>query len=131
MRCSRSVESARWALALDDLVAQHIAPFYQDQAAIDFARLTMLRHAVFGAPAPDPQPAHRDRVTFAQLSTAASADPTAFRAFRKMMAMFCLPEEVYTDPQVVSCTREILRPRGSEPPATQPPRELLLDALAT
>jgi len=40
------------APALDALVADHVAPFYEDQAAVDEARLARLRHTIFGAPAP-------------------------------------------------------------------------------
>ena len=44
---------ATQALALDDLIAEHVAPYYADQAAIDGRRLAMLRHAVFGTQPPD------------------------------------------------------------------------------
>ena len=118
------------AFALDDLVARHIAPFYEDQAAIDHARLAALRHTIFGAPAPDPGPAISTRVTYAQLRTAAEFDPVAFRAFWKIMGMLCLPAEVYTDPQVVARTQEVLGHHGTGPPMAQPTRELLLAALA-
>jgi flavin-dependent dehydrogenase len=37
---------AAQALALDRLIAAHVAPFYHDQAAIDAARLAMMRHAL-------------------------------------------------------------------------------------
>lgn len=40
------------ALALEEKVSDHIEPFYTDQAAIDSGRLAMLRHTIFGAPAP-------------------------------------------------------------------------------
>ena len=43
-------DRAGQALALDRLVAAHVAPFYQDQAAIDAARLAMMRHTIFGEP---------------------------------------------------------------------------------
>jgi 2-polyprenyl-6-methoxyphenol hydroxylase-like FAD-dependent oxidoreductase len=39
------------ALALDELVADHVVPFYEDQAAVDYARLAMLRRTVLNAPA--------------------------------------------------------------------------------
>ena len=44
--------------------------------------------------------------------------------------MICPPEEVYTDPQVVACTREALSQHGSGPPVAQPTRDQLLAALA-
>jgi len=40
------------ALVMDALVGEHMAPFYEDQAAIDRARLAALRHTIFGAPVP-------------------------------------------------------------------------------
>jgi hypothetical protein len=122
---------AEQALALDALVAVHVAPFYHDQAAIDQARLMALRHTIFGAPAPDPPPLAPDRITYAQLRAAASVDPTAFRAFWKIMGMMCPPEEVYTDSRVVARTWEILKQRGDRPPIAQPSREQLLTALAS
>ena len=119
------------ALALDRLVGDHVAPFYEDQAVIDRARLARLRHTIFGAPAPDPPPGSPDRVTYAQLRAAAPFDPTAFRAFWKINGMICRPGDVYTDPQVVARTQEVLRHRGSGPPMAQPTRDQLLAALAT
>jgi hypothetical protein len=124
-------DPAAQALALDALVAAHVAPFFDDQAAIDQARLTALRHAIFGAPSPDPPPVTPTRITYAQLRAAASSDPAAFRGFWKIMGMICLPEEVYTDPHVVACTQEVLNRRGHQPPMAQPSREQLLTALAT
>jgi 2-polyprenyl-6-methoxyphenol hydroxylase-like FAD-dependent oxidoreductase len=118
------------ALALDRLVAGHIVPFYEDQAEIDRARLAMLRHAISGGPAPEPPPLRPGRVTYAQLRSAASSDPAAFRAFWKIMGMVGPPAEVYTDPQVVACTQEVLRQRGGGAPVAQPTREQLLAALA-
>jgi 2-polyprenyl-6-methoxyphenol hydroxylase-like FAD-dependent oxidoreductase len=118
------------ALALDGLVAAHVVPFYEDQAAIDYARLTMLRHAVSGGPPPERPAAMPSRVTYAQLRSAALFDPAAFRAFWKIMGMVCPPAEIYTDPRVVACTQEVLRERGGGPPVAQPTREQLLAALA-
>ncbi len=118
------------ALTLDRLVAHHVVPFYEDQAAIDYARLAILRHTIFDAPPPEQAPVVSERVSYAQLRTAASFDPAAFRAFWKIMGMICSPEEVYTDPHVVACTLEVLRRRGSGPTMAQPTRELLLAALA-
>jgi len=124
-------DPAEQALALDALVGAHVAPFYHDQAAIDQARLMALRHTIFGAPAPDPLPVTPDRITYAQLRAAAAVDPTAFRAFWKVMGMMCPPEEVYTDSRVVARTLEILKQRGDRPPIVQPSHEQLLDALAS
>ncbi len=119
------------ALALDRLAADHVVPFYQDQAAIDRARLMMLRHAVFGAaPPPPPPPVIPGRVSYAQLRAAASFDPAAFRAFWKIMGMTCPPDQVYADPQVVARTREAIRRPGTGPPVAQPTRGQLLAALA-
>lgn len=118
------------ALALDTLVTAHVAPFYEDQAVIDRARLTALRHVIFDGPAPEPSPAASGRTSYAQLRRAAPVDPIAFRAFWKIMGMMCAPEEVYTDPNVVARTQEALGRRGDGPPVAQPSREQLLTALA-
>ncbi len=117
------------ALTLDELVAEHVVPYYEDQVAIDSARLAMLRHTISGAPAPDPPPVTSDRVTYAQLRTAALFDPTAFRAFWTVMGMMDRPDEVYTDPQVVASTHAALRHYGSGPMMAQPTRTQLLAAL--
>jgi 2-polyprenyl-6-methoxyphenol hydroxylase-like FAD-dependent oxidoreductase len=118
------------ALALDTLVTEHVMPYYEDQAAIDAARLAMLRQAIFDVPAPAPPLVTSDRVTYAQLRTAALFDPAAFRAFCKVMGMIGRPDEVYTDPQVVACTRAALQQHGSGPSMAQPTRAQLLAALA-
>lgn len=118
-------------LALDGLVVDHVVPFYEDQAAIDAARLAMLRHTIFDAPAPDPPPLSSDRVAFWQLRMAAPFDPTAFRAVWKLMGMIVQPEAVYTDPEVVHRTQQALDHRPGGPSLTQPTREELLAALAT
>ena len=118
------------ALALDRLVERHVAPFYQDQATIDAARLAMMRHTIFGGPASAP-PAAANRVSYPQLRVAGCYDPVAFRAFWKINGMVCPPEAVYTDPHVVACTREALSRYGSGPPVAQPTRAQLLAALTT
>jgi hypothetical protein len=116
------------ALAMDRLTGEHVELFYRDQAAIDAARLAVMRHTVFGAPAPRPAAA-TDRVSYPQLRVAGCYDPVAFRAFWTINGMVCLPEEVYADPHVVACTREALSRYGSGPPVAQPAREHLLAAL--
>ena len=118
------------ALALDRLVERHVVPFYQDQAAIDAARLAVMRHTIFGEALPPPPPEVSGRVSYPQLRAAACYDPAAFRAFWKINGMVCPPEEVYTDPHVVACTRAALSQHGSGPPVAQPTREQLLAALA-
>jgi hypothetical protein len=118
------------ALAADKLVADHVVPFYEDQAAIDSERLAMLRHNIFDAPAPAATAsASSDRVTFAQLRTAAQFDPAAFRALWRIMGMIGRPGEIYTDPQIVARTHEILREHVSDPSIVQPSRERVLAAL--
>jgi 2-polyprenyl-6-methoxyphenol hydroxylase-like FAD-dependent oxidoreductase len=117
-------------LALDHLADERMVPFYQDQAAIDAGRLAMMRHTLFGAPAPPPSETP-GRVTYSQLRVAASYDPTAFRAFWKINGMVCPPDEVYTDPDVVARTRETLRRHGAALPVAQPTRGQLLAALAS
>jgi 2-polyprenyl-6-methoxyphenol hydroxylase-like FAD-dependent oxidoreductase len=42
----------RQAVAMDQAVGAHIAPWYADQAETDAARLAMLRHTVLGSPCP-------------------------------------------------------------------------------
>ncbi len=119
------------ALALDGLAADHVVPFYEHQADNDSARLAMLRHAILGAPTPEPPPVVTSgRVTHAQLRAAARFDPAAFRAYWKIMGMIGQPGEIYADPHVVACTRRVLRRHGSGPAMAQPTREQLLAALA-
>ena len=126
--CEHPDDPAAQVLALDRLVGAHVVPFYQDQAAIDAARLAMMRHAIFDTPPPPPATTP-GRVTYSQLRVAAFYDPAAFRAFWKVTGMICPPDQVYTDPDVVACTHETLRRNGSAPPIAQPTREELLTAL--
>ena len=90
----------------------------------------MLRHAIFGAPPPVPPPEARDRVTYAQLRTAAASNPVAFRAFWKIHATISRPDEVYADPDVVAVTRAALGEPHRALPMAQPSRDQLLAALA-
>ena len=117
------------AIAYDHLVASHIEPYFEDQAAIDAGRLAMLRHTIFGAPRPNAPPAPADRVTFGELRLAALFDPTAFRAFWNVYGMIRRPNAIYTDPEVVACTRRVLREHGAGPPMPEPTREQLLGVL--
>ncbi len=116
------------ALALDHHAGEHVEPFYTEQATTDAARLAALRHTILGAPPPPPSN-YPDRVTHAQLRTAAPFDPMVFRAFWKIMGMVCRPDDVYTDPAVVARTHEIIRHHGSSPVIAQPSREQLTAAL--
>ena len=116
------------ALALDELVTAHVAPYYAEQASVDGARLAQLRHSVFGDPAPEPPPAEAGRVAYEQVRAGAAFDPVVFRAFWKVLGMIATPDEVYTDPEVVARTREVLRTRTA-PSVEQPARERLLAAL--
>jgi 2-polyprenyl-6-methoxyphenol hydroxylase-like FAD-dependent oxidoreductase len=117
------------ALTLDRLADTHVVPFYEDQAMIDAARLAMLRHAIFGAPPPPPA-GTPGRVTYSQLRAAASYDPAVFRALWKINGMTCLPDLVYTDPDVVARTHETLKRHSTVSPPAQPTREQLLTALS-
>ena len=121
-------DATELAMALDNDVENHVAPFYADQADIDAARLAQLRHTIFDAPAPSTSDA-ADRVTYAQLRNAAPFDPTVFRAFWKVMGMVCRPDTIYTDPTIVARTQDVIRTRGGGPPITQPTREQLMTAL--
>ena len=69
------------AVALDKRIARHVAPYYEEQAAVDAARLAMLRHTIQGGPSPPPPTLDADGISFTQLRAAASFDPAAFRAF--------------------------------------------------
>jgi 2-polyprenyl-6-methoxyphenol hydroxylase-like FAD-dependent oxidoreductase len=97
------------AVEMDRWVAEHVVPYYEDQAAIDAERLTVLRHNVLGAPMPRPVEPAPDRVTYAQLRTAALTDPIAFRGFWRVQGMTSTPVAVYTDPDVVSRTHTALQ----------------------
>jgi hypothetical protein len=118
------------ALALDRLVGEHVAPFYEDQAVIDSARLAVLRRNILATPTPEPPVVDGSRVTYAQLRSAAQFDSTAFRAFWLVMGMLRLPDDVYSDRAVVSATVAALETHGAAPAMPQPTREELSWALA-
>jgi hypothetical protein len=117
------------AQALDNFVTRDIEPFYLDQAANDGRRLAELRHTLFGAPVPETTPVE-DRVTFAALRAAMPFDAIVFRAFWRVMGMLAKPDDVYTDPEVVARTRDVLRSLDTAPAMTQPTRAQLEAALA-
>jgi 2-polyprenyl-6-methoxyphenol hydroxylase-like FAD-dependent oxidoreductase len=117
------------ALAMDRRVADHVVPFYEDQAVTDAARLAILRHRIFDAPAPAPPPATAGRVTYPQLRTASRFDPTAFRAMWRVMGMIGQPDDVYTDPLVVERTQQAIREHGRGTSLEPPPSKELLAAL--
>jgi hypothetical protein len=117
-------------VAMDKMVSEHMLPFYQDQTAIDCARLATLQYTIFTGPAPAPTPSISVRVTFAHLRAAAIFDPIAFQAFWRIIGMVVRPEEVYTDAEIVSRTHASLDQHGSGPFMAQPTREELLSALA-
>lgn len=118
-------------LALDELALADIVPFYEEQAVIDAARLAVLRNTIFGAITPHPPAPDANRVTYGQLQVAAQYDPTAFRAFWKLMGMISHPNDVYADPEVVSATQHALSTYGTTLSLEQPTRAELLQALGT
>ncbi|OZM81325.1 NAD(P)/FAD-dependent oxidoreductase [Pseudonocardia sp. MH-G8] len=117
------------ALAMDRAVADHVAPWYADQAATDAGRLAALRHTVLGAPPPPPPPAIAGRITFGQLRSAAQVDPVAFRGMWRVMGMLGRPSDVYDDPALVARVREVLA-AGPPAPVPQPTRSELETALS-
>ena len=98
-------------------------------AANDGRRLAELRHTLFGAPAPGTTPLE-GRVTFAELRAAMPFDAIAFRAFWRVMGMLAKPDDVYTDPDVVTHTQDVLRSLDTAPVMTRPTHAELEAALA-
>jgi hypothetical protein len=92
---------------VDELVAERVGPFVEDQVKIDYARLSLLRQTIFSAPAPEPPAVARDRVRFAQVRPAAPFDPTPFRALWASMGMLRRPDELYTSPCSVTAPRAV------------------------
>ncbi len=117
------------SIAMNAFVGEHIAPFYEEQATVDGSRMAMLRYNIFGAAAPERVPCVSERVTYAEVRTAAQFDPTAFRALWRIHGMVQKPLEVYNDPEVVTCTREALTRNGNRLAMAQPTREVLEAAL--
>jgi hypothetical protein len=117
------------SLAMDAFVGEHIAPFYEEQAAVDSARMAALRHVVFGDTAHETPAASPDRVTYAEVRGAAQFDATAFRALWRIHAMAHKPSEIYSDPGVIACTREALVQNRGRPAFAQPTSRQLTIAL--
>lgn len=117
------------AVALDDAVGRHIAPWFADQAASDAARLAILRQTVLGRPAPPRTGPPAERVTFAQVRAAGQVDPVAFRAIWRVMGTLGTPDEVYADPDLVARVRAVLAD-GPPPVMAQPTRDELQESLA-
>jgi 2-polyprenyl-6-methoxyphenol hydroxylase-like FAD-dependent oxidoreductase len=114
-------------LMLDARIAEHIVPYYHDQAKVDAARLAMLRCAVLDAPAPAAS-GGGEAIGFPALRAAAAVDPVAFRAFWALMGMLRRPDEIYRDPGVAAAAEEILK-HGPAPGAPTPDAALLAAAL--
>jgi hypothetical protein len=87
-----------------------------------------VRHVIFGDPLEEEPPAP-GRVSYTEVRTAMPYDPVAFRAFWRVMGMQGLPEEIYTDPEVIASTRRVLATPGAVPPLVQPSRDELEAAL--
>jgi hypothetical protein len=117
-------------MAMDAFVEKHIAPFYEEQAVVDSARMANLRQAIFGEPAPERAESLSSGVNYGELRTAAQFDPTAFRALWRIHGMIMKPLEVYNDPEVVACTRRALLENRDRLTMAQPTREQLMAALA-
>jgi 2-polyprenyl-6-methoxyphenol hydroxylase-like FAD-dependent oxidoreductase len=116
------------AVAMDDLVTAHIEPHYAEQAVVDGARLSYVRHVISGDPLEE-QPPAPGRVSYAEVRTAMPYDPVAFRAFWRVMGMQGLPAEIYSDPEVIASTRRLLATPDAVPPPAQPTRDELEAAL--
>jgi 2-polyprenyl-6-methoxyphenol hydroxylase-like FAD-dependent oxidoreductase len=123
-------DSYAQALAMDQAVTEHVAPWYADQAETDAARLAMLRHAVFGEPPSPPPATAAGRITFAQLRAAGQVDPVAFRAVVRTMGMVGRPSDIYEDPNLVGRVKAVLA-AGNPPTMPQPTRDELEAALST
>jgi 2-polyprenyl-6-methoxyphenol hydroxylase-like FAD-dependent oxidoreductase len=119
------------ALAMDQAVTAHVAPFYADQAEVDATRLAALRHTILGDPPPSPPADSAGRVTFAQVRAAGGYDPVAFRAMWTIMGMLRPPEQLYRDPDLVSRVHRTLADHPPAPPITPPDRERLHAALGS
>ena len=132
--------SSEQALAVDQRIADHVAPYYHEQAAVDAARLATLRHTVFGDPAPPAPPfdsigsrspncGWRPPTTPPPSPRLLEAHVYAFPARRR------LPRPAYRQlhqrrPEVAGL--EALQPRGHlDPRIASPTSQQLLGALAT
>jgi hypothetical protein len=119
------------AIEYDARIGDDTAPFYEDQVLLDSERLAILQHRIFDAPAPLPPAVDPNRVSFAELRTAAMFDPGVFRAFWRLYGMLEKPDRIYTDPAVVACTRQALRQLEATPAIAQPSREQLIAVLTS
>jgi hypothetical protein len=122
-------DPAAQALALDHLAGTHVVPFYQDQAAIDAAQLAMMRHVIFRAPPPPPSETPAGSPIPSCARPRPTTRPPSARSGRST-EWSARPDEVYTSPDVVACTRETLRRHGATLLVAQPTREQFFAALA-
>jgi flavin-dependent dehydrogenase len=118
------------ALAMDAFIGENIAPFYEEQAAVDSARMGMMRHAIFGERKPDSLRPREDRVSYGELRAAAAFNATAFRALWRIHGMVGKPAVVYAEPDVIAHTRAALAENRDRLTMAQPSREQLEAALA-
>ena len=133
------------ALAMDNLTAARIQPFYAEQAAIDEVRLRHMRRVILAEAEPEAVPsdtgptttgstttgpANTGSIGYWQVRAAAPFDPVVFRAFWKVMGMIAVPGEAYADPEVIARTREVLGSKQAAPATDRPSRAQVLAALA-
>lgn len=117
------------ALAMDAAVAEHVAPWYADQAATDAARAAAMRGALRGDP-PVPLPDPADGVTPLHLRGAAMVDAGLYRALSSVISMVRKPSEVYGDQATVDRVRATYAAGAVPPPPSGPSRDELLAAVA-
>jgi len=120
-------DPARQSVALDERIADHVAPYYGDQAKVDSARLAMMRHSVFDSPLPFPS-AQDTELTFPALRAAAMVNETAFRAFWALMGMLRRPDDVYSDPALAAAVDQA-RDAGTFGEISQPDLQSLFATL--
>jgi 2-polyprenyl-6-methoxyphenol hydroxylase-like FAD-dependent oxidoreductase len=101
------------ALALDERIGREIAPWFEDQVALDTFRVASTRAAVFGTPPPAPVLLGNE-FTLPQILAAATTDAVVWRAWMRRQHMLDGVSKIFEDHAVVRLLR------GAAPAAGNP-----------
>jgi 2-polyprenyl-6-methoxyphenol hydroxylase-like FAD-dependent oxidoreductase len=113
-------------LALDERIGRDVAPFFEDQVALDTFRVASNRAAVFGTPAPAPV-LLANEFTLPQIFAAIATNALVWRAWMRRQHMLDNASKMFADPVVLGLIR------GTTAPAPQlsnlPTRDDVLRAI--
>ena len=114
------------ALALDEGIGRDVAPWFEDQIALDTFRVASARAAVFGTPRPEPV-LLADEVTLPQVVAAVATNAVVWRAWMRRQHMLDGASKMFADPVVRGLIRGTTA--AAPQPSNVPTRDDVLRAM--